>query len=72
MVDQSVVDHYEEMDIDEMEMELEDIFRTIKDEEYRAEHAYSDSDIAMHVHNIRKLKEEGDYVIKLLKELMNG
>ena len=72
MVDQSVVDHYEEMDIDEMELELEDIYRAIECEKYRANHAYSDAEITMHLYNIQKLKEEAAYVRKLIKELMAG
>ena len=69
MKDLSIVDHYSEMDIDELEMELVDINRAIKYEEYRAGRYYSD--VAIYFQNIKKLREEAAYVRKLIKELMN-
>ena len=71
MVDQSVVDRYKEMDIDELEFELVDICNAIDVEQHRMNQCFYDYDIAKHMENIKHLKEEAAYVRKLMRELMD-
>ena len=58
------------MDYDELEFELEDIYNAIEVEKYRVGHAYSESDIAFHMENIKKLRQDAAIVRKLMKGLM--
>lgn len=69
MEDISIIDHYDGMDIDELEMELEDICNAIAVEQHRMNQCFYDYDIARHMENIRKLHREAVYVRKLMKEL---
>lgn len=70
MKDLSIVDHYAEMDIDELEMELEDIDRAIENELFWLADAYSLEMRQLAKENITKLKQERAYVCKLIRELM--
>ena len=67
MKDQRIVDHYDGMDIDELEFALEDIERAIRNEKSWLDDAFV-GQLAME--NITKLREEAAYVRKLIKELI--
>lgn len=70
MKDLSIVDHYSEMDIDELEFALEDLNNAISCEEYCLRCMNTDAGKERHLKTISKLKEEAAYVRKLKKELM--
>lgn len=70
MEDLSIVDHYAEMDIDELEMELEDLNIAIENEKsWLSDAAPYDMKIVA-AENVRKLCVERAYVRKLIRELM--
>lgn len=70
MKDLSVIDHYSEMDIDELEFALEDIDNAIENEKSWLSTCLTPEAMDLVKENIRKLKEERAYVRKLIKELM--
>lgn len=70
MKDLSIVDHYSEMDIDELEFELEDLNKAIENERIWLHACMTYEEMDMRNENIRKLTEEKLYVLKLIKELM--
>lgn len=70
MKDLSIVDHYDGMDIDELEFELEDLNRAIENEMSWLTDAFGLETKQVAKENIRKLKEERAYVRKLIRELM--
>lgn len=70
MKDLSIVDHYDGMDIDELEFELEDLDRAIENEKSWLTVCDSPEAKAVVMEKVRKLKEERAYVRKLIKELM--
>lgn len=69
MKDLSIVDHYAEMDIDELEFALEDLNNAIENEMSWAT-CLTHEALDVVRENVRKLKEERAYVRKLIKELM--
>jgi len=71
MKDLSIVDHYDGMDIDELEFELEDLNNVIHREKDRLSHTCSPVRIEKHFDAIYKLEAEADYVRKRIKELMD-
>ena len=70
MKDLSIVDHYDGMDIDELEFSLEDIERAIENEMFWLADAHSTEIRELAKQNITKLREEAAYVSKLIRELM--
>lgn len=69
MVDQKIIDHYADMDIDELEMELEDIENAIENEKgWLRVNKEMEAVVAA---NIMKLRKEAAYVRKLIKELVS-
>lgn len=69
MKDLSIVDHYDGMDIDELEMELEDLNHAIENEQSWLTCLVGGA-LEVAKENVRKLKEERAYVRKLIRELM--
>ena len=67
MEDLSVVDHYSEMDFDELMFALIDINNAIEEEYRRSKTAEHQE---RHLKIIKQYKEERAYVRKLIKELM--
>lgn len=68
MVDQKIVDHYADMDIDELEFELEDLNNAIKNEEIWSLACLTPDEMDMRMENIKKLQIEAAYVRKLVRE----
>lgn len=69
MKDLSIVDHYAEMDIDELEFALEDLNHAIENEMSWLSCLLGGA-LEVAKENVRKLKEERAYVRKLIRELM--
>lgn len=70
MKDLSIVDHYAEMDIDELEFALEDLNNAIENEKSWLSDAFGEEAKQVVKENIKKLRTEAAYVRKLIRELM--
>lgn len=70
MKDLSIVDHYSEMDIDELEFALEDLDNAIENEKSWLPTCLTPESAEFVKSHIKKLQEERAYVRKLIKELM--
>lgn len=68
MVDQKIVDQYADMDIDELEFELEDLYNAIDDRENWLQRDYPLELKKLIEQDLKKLQIEAAHVRKLVRE----